>query len=162
MRTNYDHKRLWGCDEEINKKVGAMLQARRRRIGVTQRELAKKLGVTQKTISAIERGEDNLSLTKLVRYLEGLGIEMNLKIPVRKDGVSEKDNADEIYYVADLYDLGIHPVSFPVPAFAGTDHALYDLPGGCPRRAIPITGLPHLAAGQAVSDGPTHSAAGFS
>lgn len=77
---NYNHERRWGFDQNLNKKMGNELKLKRLMTGLSQRDLAKKLGVTQKTISILELGKDNLSLTKLVRYLSALDLDAVVKV----------------------------------------------------------------------------------
>jgi transcriptional regulator with XRE-family HTH domain len=80
MRKNYGHSRLWGCDDDFNKKIGWELKTRRLAIGLTQSQMADKMQTSQRTVWAIENGIDNLSVTKLIRYLKALGLDGSVKL----------------------------------------------------------------------------------
>lgn len=45
---------------------------------VTQEELSKRTGLVQQTISKLETGERKSSLLNLIKYLYGLGIDINI------------------------------------------------------------------------------------
>lgn len=49
----------------------------RKKSGITQVELAKKTGLTQQVISNIEKMDRRPTLTNLIKYLLGLGIDIN-------------------------------------------------------------------------------------
>lgn len=49
----------------------------RKELGLTQSELAKKTGLTQQVISNIEKCGRKPTLTNLIRYLLGLGLDIN-------------------------------------------------------------------------------------
>lgn len=93
MKRVYNHARRWGFDQEVNSKIGNELRIKREELGLTQEQLAEKLKITQKTVSLIENGIDNVSLTKLVKYAEGLGIEITIKLP------SNGKNGSQILYI---------------------------------------------------------------
>jgi transcriptional regulator with XRE-family HTH domain len=63
--------------EEDDLDVGARLRAVRKRAGVSQRALAKKVGVPNSTISLIESGKTNPSVSALRRILDGIPIGMS-------------------------------------------------------------------------------------
>lgn len=52
----------------------------RERQSITQAELAKRLGVSQQVISRIESGENNLTLTTLIKLLAVYGIVLRIGI----------------------------------------------------------------------------------
>ncbi len=56
--------------------VGARLKFFRKKIGVSQRELAKRVGVTNSTISMIEKNNVSPSVTSLQKILSGLSISL--------------------------------------------------------------------------------------
>lgn len=49
----------------------------RKKSGITQVELARKTGLTQQVISNIEKMDRRPTLTNLIKYLLGLGIDIN-------------------------------------------------------------------------------------
>ena len=49
----------------------------RKELGLTQSELARKTGLTQQVISNIEKCGRRPTLTNLIRYLRGLGLDIN-------------------------------------------------------------------------------------
>lgn len=59
-------------------KVGQIIKARRKELGVTQQEVANLASVGINSLVAIERGNGNPSLKTLLRILDVLGLEINL------------------------------------------------------------------------------------
>lgn len=55
-----------------------LLQAFRKKAGLTQREVALRLGVSQQTYSAMERNADKVGAARLLRLLNILRVEMAL------------------------------------------------------------------------------------
>ncbi len=81
MANGKRHRELFGCDDALNKIVAERLVERRKELDLTQGDMAKRMGVGQNTVSRIEGAVDNISLTKLVRYVEALGSEIEIKLP---------------------------------------------------------------------------------
>lgn len=50
----------------------------RKKRGLSQRELAYKSGLTQQAISSLEKCDRKPTLTNLIKYLLGLGIDINI------------------------------------------------------------------------------------
>ena len=65
--------------------VSVIIQSQRKAKGYTQAELAKKLGVTQAIVSRWENGEENITLTTLVKIASAL--EIPLYNPLEKQAV---------------------------------------------------------------------------
>ena len=59
---------------------GNIIKERRKELSITQRELAALAGIGINTLTKIERGEANPSLKIVLRVLDTLGLEMNIKI----------------------------------------------------------------------------------
>ena len=59
-------------------RVGQIIKARRKELGVTQQEVANLASVGINSLVAIERGKGNPSLKTLLRILDVLGLEINL------------------------------------------------------------------------------------
>jgi len=59
---------------------GNIIKERRKALSITQRELAALAGVGINTLTKIERGEANPSLKVVMRILDTLGLEMDIKI----------------------------------------------------------------------------------
>jgi transcriptional regulator with XRE-family HTH domain len=53
----------------------AVLKTARKRVGVSQVELASRLGNTQTFVSKCERGERRIDVVELVEFAEALGVE---------------------------------------------------------------------------------------
>ena len=77
-------KRNFSCDDKINIKIASELAEIRKERSLTQEEVAKSMGIAQCTLAQMESATRNISLTKLIRYAEALGVELTLKIPPRK------------------------------------------------------------------------------
>lgn len=63
--------------KNIEKRFMANLIAKRNSKSLSQRDLAKKTGLTQQAISSMERLDRNPTLFNIIRYLSGLGIDIN-------------------------------------------------------------------------------------
>jgi transcriptional regulator with XRE-family HTH domain len=84
MADSKRHRELFGCDDALNKKVAGYLTAKRKGANLSQQQLADKMGVDRSVVSRIESASDNLSLTKLVRYVEALGPVGEVNIPIKE------------------------------------------------------------------------------
>lgn len=62
----------------ITMKAATILRTARRRVGLSQRELAKKTGVPQPMISAIERGQQDPRHSTLDKLLRACGQELDI------------------------------------------------------------------------------------
>lgn len=67
------------------KTLGKMIAERRKRLGVSQQDLAEISGVSLRTINAIENGSCNPSLDKLEKVIEPLGYVLSLTERVKND-----------------------------------------------------------------------------
>jgi len=68
----------------IMEEIEMIIKERRKDLAITQRELAALAGVGINTLTKIERGEANPSLTVLLSILSTLGLEMDIKIKSNK------------------------------------------------------------------------------
>ena len=59
----------------------SLLQAFRKKVGLTQSEVALRLGVSQQTYSAMERNADRVGTARLLKLLNILGVELTLGTP---------------------------------------------------------------------------------
>lgn len=59
--------------------VGEVLRARRKRLGLSQRELAEKLGVGQPRLSTLEGDPAGMTLERLLVLAKALGLELVLQ-----------------------------------------------------------------------------------
>lgn len=59
--------------------LGRALRDKRRQLGLTQAQLAELTGVGQPSLSSVERGVSNVSLTTLLRLLAALRLELVLQ-----------------------------------------------------------------------------------
>lgn len=59
-------------------KIIETLVSRRKELGVTQTELARRAGVSRRTIHAIESGEADVGLRRLVRLLRSLDLSIEI------------------------------------------------------------------------------------
>lgn len=64
-------------DEEI----GALIRARRTKVGMGQRELGEVLGVTEQQIGKYEKGKSSITVVKLLQIAETLGCKTKDLIP---------------------------------------------------------------------------------
>jgi transcriptional regulator with XRE-family HTH domain len=61
--------------------IGAKIKAERKRRKLTQKQIAAALGMSHATISQIEAGiVQDIGIRKLIRILEYLGLEINLRM----------------------------------------------------------------------------------
>lgn len=63
----------------ISQQLPALIQAFRKRSGLTQAEVALRLGITQQTMSALERNAGKVSAERLLRLLNILSVELVLR-----------------------------------------------------------------------------------
>ena len=72
--------RRGGGDDPIARELrigfGNDLRAARRRAGLSQMQVAERLGLDQRAVSAIERGERNLTLGTMVAFARALGFDL--------------------------------------------------------------------------------------
>ena len=66
--------------------AGALIRARRTRLGLSQRAAARVCGIPQPMLSRIESGQTDPSVTTLARVLAGLGAELHLELTSLKTG----------------------------------------------------------------------------
>lgn len=72
----------------VEKHKAAMLGQLRRRLDLTQAVVADRLDVTQENISQIERGEADVRLSTLSRYVEALGGRLEIRAAFPDESVS--------------------------------------------------------------------------
>ena len=72
-REQFDHESRVFCLAET-------LKEERRRVGLTQEQLAEKIGTKKTYISRLENGKADVQLSTLFRIFEGLGRRVNLTI----------------------------------------------------------------------------------
>ena len=65
---------------ELKKTMGDKLKAARQRNGISQKEIADILGVTQPTISEIESGASNMTLSTIENYCNAINMNCEIKI----------------------------------------------------------------------------------
>jgi len=65
-------------DTENTQEIGLLLKLERRKIDMSQSEVATKSGLTQSTISTIENGDANFTIDTLQRYVDAVGFRLNL------------------------------------------------------------------------------------
>jgi transcriptional regulator with XRE-family HTH domain len=76
--------------------IGILLRDRRERAALTQSELAQRAGVSQSTVSAVERGSRNPSLTLVGRVLAALGLQIRLVAEPLEEPEADLDAAIEV------------------------------------------------------------------
>ena len=74
----------------LSSQLGALLQTERRRLAMSQTELARKVGTHQKTISAIENGNEGTKLETLLRIIAALDLDLQI-VPRGKNRKSIED-----------------------------------------------------------------------
>lgn len=70
------------------RKLGERIREERRRLGLTQAQLAEAVDISDTYMGAIERGERSLTLDTLVRLVERLGVTVDYML---MDSVSDND-----------------------------------------------------------------------
>lgn len=92
--------------------VGARLQAIRKMLGLSQRELAKRAGVTNATISLIEKNRVSPSISSLKKVLDGIPMSL------ADFFTGDFSESSQIFYGKDeLPDLGSGDISFRLVGF---------------------------------------------
>jgi len=66
-------------------KIGALVRTARKRLDVTQRNLAMTSGTGLRFISELEKGKPTCQLGKVLTVLQTLGIKIDLTLPERHD-----------------------------------------------------------------------------
>ena len=70
-------------DETKALSIGLQLANQRKRIGLTQAEVAKKIGTSTPQLSRTERRPENVNMRTLMRYAEAVGMELDIKLVAR-------------------------------------------------------------------------------
>lgn len=74
----------------MNKKqFGNIIKDRRKKLAITQRELASLANIGINTLTKIERGEANPSFSVIANIIDTLGLEMDLKIKINNNLVNK-------------------------------------------------------------------------
>jgi transcriptional regulator with XRE-family HTH domain len=98
----------------------AMLRDLRRELDLTQAEIADRLNVSQANVSQIERGESDIRVSTLTRYVEALGGRLEVravfpdacvKLRVGKDAEIRKKRAVKIVEAKGVKPKGVKPNS---------------------------------------------------
>lgn len=93
--------------DDFTKEVGQRLRSIRLAHKLSQRELAKKVGVTNGTISLIESGKMNTSVSALKRVLEGIPIGMSEFFSY------EPERSEKVFFSAEeLTEIGKGRISY--------------------------------------------------
>lgn len=71
--------------------VGAIIRARRRRLGLTQQDLALRARVSRQLIVALEHGKERAALSSLLRVL----LELDLDVDLSPGGAGSTDSEEE-------------------------------------------------------------------
>lgn len=69
-----------------SKELGAAIRAERKRIGVTQKELAMTAGVGLRYLIELERGKPTARIEGMFKVLQALGLELNMTTPLGAEG----------------------------------------------------------------------------
>ncbi len=73
------------------KQIGAQIKAARKRLGVTQRDLAMTSGTGLRLIIELEKGKPACQLDKAPTVLRTLGIRIDLTLPAAEPGNAPKE-----------------------------------------------------------------------
>lgn len=72
---------------ELRSGFGNDLRAARVRAGLSQMQVAERVGVSQRFVSAIERGEQNVTIGTMVAFARALGFDLVIALRLsREDG----------------------------------------------------------------------------
>lgn len=96
--------------EFSNKSIGQKIKTHRRNLGISMGQLAEELNISQKTMSRIEKGETDLSISKLFELCKILGIspELILNDYFKNSSYSLKDWPKEALYEFEMLLEYIH------------------------------------------------------
>ena len=72
---------------------GSLITTRRKKLGISQEELASRADLDRTYISGLERGVRNPSLTAIAKVAVGLGIAVEKLVKGLEDGASQKKRA---------------------------------------------------------------------
>jgi DNA-binding phage protein len=61
-------------------RIGLELANQRRRMGMTQAEVARKVGTSAPQLSRTERRPENVNMRTLMRYAEAVGMELDIRL----------------------------------------------------------------------------------
>ena len=75
------------------KSFGSLITTRRKKLGISQEELASRADLDRTYISGLERGVRNPSLTAIAKVAVGLGITVEKLVKGLEDGASQKKRA---------------------------------------------------------------------
>ncbi len=67
--------------ELLRRHVGALIKARRKRLKITQEDLAARMGMSRAALANIETGRQNMLLHHLYRFAEMLGLKVTDLLP---------------------------------------------------------------------------------
>jgi HTH-type transcriptional regulator/antitoxin HipB len=56
--------------------IGRLLRARRKRLGLTQEQLARRLGISQNRLSDLERSPEHITLDRMLEWTYALGLNL--------------------------------------------------------------------------------------
>lgn len=59
--------------------IGAAIRARRRRLGITQDDLASSIGVSRRVIGQLENGKETVHLGIVLRAARAVGLDVGVK-----------------------------------------------------------------------------------
>jgi transcriptional regulator with XRE-family HTH domain len=79
--------------DPIYKKIGVIIRARRKSLGMTQKELAGKLSISRGALANIETGRQNILIHQLYNFAEKLELQRFALMPERLPISKEKENA---------------------------------------------------------------------
>ncbi|WP_175953896.1 helix-turn-helix transcriptional regulator [Schaalia sp. Marseille-Q2122] len=65
--------------EAFAEQVGAAIRAARRRLGMTQEELAELIGVSDRTMRSIEQGKTGVSFDSVIRAAQAVGVRWEVR-----------------------------------------------------------------------------------
>jgi len=64
--------------------IGLQLANQRKRIGMTQAEIAEKIGTSTPQLSRTERRPENVNMRTLMRYAEAIGMELDIRLVAKR------------------------------------------------------------------------------
>ena len=78
---------------KTDRKIGALVRARRIFLGVTQTALGEKLGLTFQQIQKYENGINRISATRLKEISEALGVSINYFFPDKESTIGDQETS---------------------------------------------------------------------
>mgnify|MGYP001332179035 CR=1 FL=1 len=108
----------------VDRRIGALIRARRLALGMSQTVLADAVGVTFQQIQKYEKGINRVSASTLMDVARALDVSVSELLPLEPDGGEEapldgEDSRDVLHVLPRLNDEGRRVIAFIARSLAG-------------------------------------------